>query len=113
MRAKQKLYCYVDETGQDTQGRLFIVVAIIVENDRDKVEVFLEKTEKESDKGKRKWVKSREKEKNTYLNHAFSPVYLKGALFYHLQHNTKAYEAQTVITIEQSIRHYITTPQYY
>lgn len=21
-----KLYCYVDETGQDTQGRLFLVV---------------------------------------------------------------------------------------
>jgi 7,8-dihydro-6-hydroxymethylpterin-pyrophosphokinase len=27
----QKLYCYVDETGQDTEGRFFLVVVVIAD----------------------------------------------------------------------------------
>lgn len=33
----QKLYCYVDETGQDTKGKLFIVVAIVIEKEKDEL----------------------------------------------------------------------------
>lgn len=29
LRAMQKLYCYVDETGQDTQGAFFLVSAVV------------------------------------------------------------------------------------
>ncbi len=29
---KTKRYCYVDETGQDTQGHLFVVSVVIPEN---------------------------------------------------------------------------------
>lgn len=28
---KQKLYCYVDETGQDTEGRLFLVSVVVTD----------------------------------------------------------------------------------
>jgi hypothetical protein len=31
----QKLFCYVDETGQDTQGRLFVVSVVITDQERD------------------------------------------------------------------------------
>lgn len=41
MNAK-KLYCYVDETGQDTKGKLFIVVVVIVENSKEEFITFLE-----------------------------------------------------------------------
>ncbi|MBI2599976.1 hypothetical protein HYW43_03590 [Candidatus Daviesbacteria bacterium] len=34
---KQKLYCYVDETGQDTQGELFIVSVVVAKNDREEI----------------------------------------------------------------------------
>jgi len=30
---KQKLYCYVDETGQDTAGKIFIVSVVIIEKE--------------------------------------------------------------------------------
>jgi len=33
--AKSKLYCYVDETGQDTLGELFIVAVVVSDADRD------------------------------------------------------------------------------
>ena len=31
----QKFYCYVDETGQDTQGELFIVSVVIADQERE------------------------------------------------------------------------------
>lgn len=104
---KQKLYCYVDETGQDTKGELFIVVALVTGKEKNELETFLEKTETLSGKGKRKWIKSRDKEKNEYLKLALVPNHLKGKIFYRIQENTKAYEAQTIIAIEQALRQYI------
>lgn len=106
---QQKLYCYVDETGQDTKGALFIVVALVTGKERDELEAFLEGTEQKSGKGKRKWIKSRTKEKNKYLEMTLVSKQLKGKVFYRIQKNTQAYEAQTVIAIEQAIRQYISS----
>jgi len=39
----QKLYCYVDETGQDTKGKLFLVSVIITEPQRDANNIFYSK----------------------------------------------------------------------
>lgn len=50
-----KLYCYVDETGQDTKGRLFIVVA----GERVKLNQYLEEVENKCGIGKRKWVRAK------------------------------------------------------
>lgn len=103
---KQKLYCYVDETGQDTMGKLFIVVILVVENEREELEFFLEEAEKDSGKGKRKWIKSRAKERDKYLEITLKLKYLKEKVFYRILTNTKAYQEQTIIAIEQSIRQY-------
>ena len=103
----KKLYCYVDETGQDTQGKLFIVVTLVVGNEKDDLEEFLEEKEQESGKGKRKWIKSRTKERNAYLESTLVVKWLKGKIFYRIQNDTKAYEEQTVITIEKAIHRYI------
>ena len=32
-----KLYCYVDESGQDTRGALFVVAAVVAAEDRERV----------------------------------------------------------------------------
>jgi len=37
--ASKKLYCYVDETGQDTKGDIFVVTVVVPEN---KKEVLIE-----------------------------------------------------------------------
>lgn len=34
MALTYKLFCYVDETGQDTQGRLFVVAVVVAERAR-------------------------------------------------------------------------------
>ena len=54
----QKLYCYVDESGQDTKGDLFLVSVVITEEERDELRRKLIKIEKTSQKGQRKWMQS-------------------------------------------------------
>jgi len=41
--AVKKLYCYIDETGQDTLGKIFIVSVIITESERDALRKKLER----------------------------------------------------------------------
>jgi hypothetical protein len=45
---KQKLYCYVDETGQDTDGRLFLVSVVVTEQEQEAFARELERIEAES-----------------------------------------------------------------
>ena len=43
---KQKLYCYVDETGQDTKGKLFLVPVVITNSQKEKLRDKLNKIER-------------------------------------------------------------------
>lgn len=49
-----KLYCYVDETGQDTEGTFFLVALVITGSERDELRKFLIHAETNSKKGKLK-----------------------------------------------------------
>ena len=48
MRTKKKLCCYVDETGQDTAGRMFVVSIFINQQERDALLKTLERIEQRS-----------------------------------------------------------------
>ena len=41
MTYMRKLYVYVDETGQDTKGTIFIVVTVILQDQKVELEVKL------------------------------------------------------------------------
>ena len=41
----QKVYCHVDESGQDTEGKLFIVSVVITDTNKDESQKQLEKIE--------------------------------------------------------------------
>lgn len=45
---KQKLYCYVDEIGQDTEGQLFLVSVVVTEQEQEAFARELERIEAES-----------------------------------------------------------------
>ncbi len=106
MTTPKKLYCYVDETGQDTFGNMFIVVAIVVDNERDMILDFLEEAERKSGKTRRKWIKTRTAERDRYLDMAISSK-LKGKIYFRIFHNTKEYEDLMVLVIGQSINLYV------
>jgi hypothetical protein len=52
---KTKLYCYVDENGQDTLGRIFVVSVVAVGKQRDELFALCEHLEQASEKRKDKW----------------------------------------------------------
>ncbi len=33
----KKLYCYVDESGQDTKGDIFVVSVVVTDDNRDEI----------------------------------------------------------------------------
>lgn len=100
---KQKLYCYVDETGQDTQGELFVVSVVITQEDRDEVIKLLESIESETGKKATKWHKTRKDIKRIYIENILQRKMLKDKIFYSLFKDAGQYKELSVITIATAI----------
>ena len=64
---RQKLYAYIDESGQDTKGDLFVVSVVVLEKDRDKLLQEIELVETESGKRNIKWHKARPVYRQAYI----------------------------------------------
>jgi hypothetical protein len=64
---KQKLYCYVDETGQDARSRVFIVVAVVKAGEQDKERVALTRIEHAAETNQLKWHKTENSRRLKYL----------------------------------------------
>jgi len=70
---KQKLYCYVDETGQDKGSDIFIVVAVIVFTDIEQLRKILIELEKITKVGRTKWHKQRQQNRVDRLRRGRAP----------------------------------------
>ncbi len=100
---KQKLYCYVDETGQDTYGKFFIVSVVITDSQREKLLARLEQIEKTSGKGNVKWIKSRPALRLAYIKAVLSDPIFKRTLHYVFSERSKKYMVLTVIATAQAV----------
>lgn len=111
-QSKQKLYCYVDETGQDTKGKLFIVVVVIAPTNRDELQNQLIKREKQSGKRLKKWGHTPYKEKHAYIDSLLNEWGLIDlTLYYQGWSDSIDYDQSTIMTIGQAIRQYATDYQ--
>lgn len=77
-----KMYLYIDETGQETRGEVFVVAVLFVPADhRETLRQGLSEMEILTKKSVKKWNKSSPKRRLAYLEavvpiiHSFSPVY--------------------------------------
>lgn len=71
----RKLYVYVDETGQDTTGSLFLVAVVFVDGvDRLEVEDSIRAVERQSRKGEWKWAYTSVPRRQAYLR-ALVPLF--------------------------------------
>jgi hypothetical protein len=100
---KQNLHCYVDETGQDTLGRLFIVSVVITEAERDALAAELETIERVSGKGKVKWIHTRHAARIAYIEAVLSAAAFRNTLYFSAFSNTKSYMAMTVLSTAKAI----------
>mgnify|MGYP000732879227 CR=1 FL=1 len=71
-KAGKKLYCYVDESGQDTKGALFFVSIILTRAENNNLREKLEKIEQQSDKGKAQMDKIQAQAENRIYSIAFT-----------------------------------------
>ncbi|MFQ5793901.1 MAG: DUF3800 domain-containing protein [Candidatus Bipolaricaulia bacterium] len=109
----QKLYCYVDETGQDTKGAFFLVVVLIISKGTIyHLEKQLEQIEQNSGKRALKWKATSFPRRQAYLRYILELEDLKESIFYSTftDTETKDYTTLTARVIIQGIRAKATPP---
>jgi hypothetical protein len=110
-----KIYYYVDESGQHTQGDFFSVAVVIVNATelRDEIERRLLDIEIETGKGIVKWTHTSYEKKENYLQSITTIAKLEGTLFYSIHINTRDYVSATVETIAQVAQQLTTDTEKY
>ena len=99
----QKFYCYVDETGQDTQGELFIVTVVVADQERDHLRQACEEIERDSRKGRRKWVKTKYDRRLAYIRQVVERPIFAGKLNFAIYRDAQDYPSLTVQTIARAL----------
>ena len=92
----KKLYCYIDETGQDTMGALFIVSVVVADEKREQAIETCEAIEQTTGKGRRKWNKTRYGSRLTYIERILQEPIFQGGLNFVVYRDTKEYVDCTV-----------------
>ncbi len=100
----KRINLYVDESGQDTKGKLFVVAVVAVENS-DELRLRCKSFEESSGKGKVKWRSAERKRRLVYLRSVMSKASSLGVtLFYSVFRQTTDYNTATIEGIAKSIR---------
>ena len=99
----QKFYCYVDETGQDTQGELFIVTVVVADQEREHLRQACEEIERDSRKGQRKWVKTKYNRRLAYIQQVVENLIFVGKLNFVVYRDSQDYPSLTVQTIARAL----------
>ena len=100
----KRIEFYVDESGQDTRGELFIVAGVAVKNS-DELRERCESLERRSGKGRMKWARAERTRRLAYLRPAISDVSsFGGTVFYSVFRKTTDYDGATIVGIARTIR---------
>ena len=101
---KTKLYCYVDETGQDGLHTFFLVSIVITDQDRkDNLENRLIEVEKKTGKNKTKWTKEEFEIRVAYIKEIAKINTLHASIFYSLYKDNKEYLHLTSLSIAKAV----------
>lgn len=97
----KKFFCYVDETGQHTEGELFIVSVVVVPGpQREDVLELCEAIEQTTGKGSFKWVRTARKTRHDYMQEMMGRQLIKkDCLTFATYRNRQDYTDMTVQTI--------------
>jgi hypothetical protein len=99
----QKLFCYVDETGQDTKGRLFIVAVVVTAEKRDELLALCEQLEADSAKGRSKWSRTQHPKRLAYLRRVLTDRRFHAAIRYAVFRHTTGYDLATIEAVAKAL----------
>lgn len=110
LMTKQKLYAYVDESGQDTRGLIFVVSVVVLGGERDRIEQRLQEIEERTHKGATKWHKSRHEFRDAYIEALAATAELKRAVFISVYRDSLQYDELTALTTARAVLKKATLP---
>ncbi len=105
MPKTHKLYCYVDETGQDTLGELFIVAIVVTDERQHELEKSLEAIEVATGK-KTKWMKTRDKVRTAYASALIEQEFPATIFVKNHKSNKKDFDDLEVLATAQALSGY-------
>jgi hypothetical protein len=106
-KKKQKIYGYVDESGQDTLGEIFFVSVVIAGAERDLLRKHLQDAELSSGKREKKWTRSTPLQRESYLRAVLGLPEFRGRLYYSHYQNTKTYLDLTIFSAAKALNDFV------
>jgi hypothetical protein len=100
---KEKIYCYVDETGQDTDGELFLVAVVILESEREELRAELARIEQSSGKRERKWTRATRAQRQAYVRGILAHPAFARTLYYSAYQDTRTYVDLTILSVAKAL----------
>jgi hypothetical protein len=100
---KKKFFVYIDESGQDTEGLVFVVSVLVLEKDELPVADILECIERESKKRNVKWNKSKHAHRKNYIEALLEIPYLAVTIFFDTFRDSKEYIELTSLATAKAI----------
>lgn len=102
----RKVYCFADETGQDTLGKLFLVAVVLQENQNlGSLEKALLSIETLTRKNTAKWKNLSERSRKQYLKAVFNLPHIANSVYYSIytDHKDKGYPELTGYSLTKAI----------
>jgi hypothetical protein len=100
----QKIYCYVDETGQDAGSSFFVVVSIVSAEEQEQLRNKLLEAEETNKIHARKWFNSRSPIKEEFLRTLINTGLAKGDVYYSKYKKPLPFFLPILETIEKAIK---------
>jgi hypothetical protein len=100
---KQKLYAYVDESGQDTRGRIFLVSVVVTGETREALRTKLKAIERASGKHDKKWTRARLAERAAYMQAVIQSSEFVGHISYAYYQDTRSYVDLMILSTAQAL----------
>ena len=101
--SNQKIYAFVDESGQETMGALFLVSVVVTDREYETLNDLLLAIEQTGKKGRGKWSKTRFEYRVAYISAVIAHPFFREMVFFSRYTETKAYFDLTVTTTAQAI----------
>jgi hypothetical protein len=98
-----RIYAYVDESGQDTRGALFVVAVVVVAETRDALRQQLQEIEHASHKQAKKWAKSRPRQREAYIRLLIRNAALAGRIYYSEFRDSRAYVDLMILATAKAV----------
>ena len=102
-QSAQKIYAFVDESGQETEGALFLVSVVVTDHEVERLNEILIEIEERSGKRWKKWSKARFDYRVAYLEAVIAQPLFRGLIFFSRYRESKAYFDLTVETAAKAL----------